>query len=108
MSINETLNSLVGYLSEHTQLHVTRNPATVNPPCVFVDNPTIENTTMAGVVINVPVWLIAEGQGGLESLTWLLENVVSVMELLPAETADPQPFKDTMPAYRASVQILVK
>lgn len=106
-NIQAKLDELVEYLAAESGIRTTRNPAKVIAPCIFVDVPAVTGVTMGKTIIEVPVWLIAPGQADLISFNWLADHVEQFVRICKTTTADPQPYGDTAPAYRATLQMTI-
>lgn len=104
-TITERLDEFTEALSLEMGIQATRDPAFVIAPCLFVDLPRLVNSTLDGVIMEVPVWLMAEGPADMISAEWLLGHVEKLVELCGTLDAEPITYKDTVPAYRVTATL---
>jgi hypothetical protein len=76
--LNHALDDLVTNLKTITGLRVVNDPRNINPPCAFVDAPTVESFNYNIVKMTFPVTLISNGPGNLDALRQLL-NLTSLL-----------------------------
>jgi hypothetical protein len=90
MMLNDALDEIVSRLDAGTTgLHVTRDPGTLQPPCVLVDVPTITSATMRGYQVTLPVRLIVPGPGNLKAAEQLLDLLPDLLNVLQEDNATP-------------------
>ena len=89
--LNEALDEMVAELHMALAIRVTRDPATVVAPCVFVDFPTVESTTLQAATMSVPVYLVAPAPGDLRASQWLLDHTPKFLAALATREATPRP-----------------
>jgi len=77
--LNEALDDLVGILQTISGLRVVNDPRNINPPCAFVDAPTVESWNYNIVKMTFPVTLISNGPGNLDALRQLLNLTASLV-----------------------------
>jgi hypothetical protein len=106
--IGQELDALVDALrAEFPAVQVTRVPAHMVPPCLFVGPPIITGRTLTGWLLDVPVSVVAPGPAGIEHLEALLAGVEGLLEAAGQGTAFPQPFDAgdvQYPSYQVTVQ----
>ncbi len=89
MSVTTDLESWAAQLASKTGLRVTRDPDLINPPCLYIDLPTIQSRTAQGLVAQVPVAYIASG-AGKQAGDDILDNLFGFLEGVGAPSATPQ------------------
>jgi hypothetical protein len=77
--LNHALDDLVTNLQTITGLRVVNDPRNINPPCAFVDAPTVESFNYNIVKMSFPVTLISNGPGNLDALRQLLNLTASLV-----------------------------
>ena len=111
MTISADLDTWAAQLATATGLTVTRDPSTVNPPCVLVGMPSATRITVGEqVALDVPVSLLAPAPGDKVNVDWLLDHLVgftAALDLseLTAEAGTYAP--GDFPAYTTTVQLHV-
>lgn len=83
------LDLFVDRLEAALDVPVTRDPAAVVPPCVFVDIPAIVGRTMAATIVQVPVHLIVPAPGDLYAADTLLGLTPDVLDVCGSNEATP-------------------
>jgi len=78
---NDAFNQLVTKLQTIPNITVVDDPRNINPPCVFVDAPTIEMETNVVAKMNFNVRVIGSGPGDLKTLQTLLTLADKVRQL---------------------------
>jgi hypothetical protein len=71
---------------------VTRDPAGIVLPCLFVDIPTITSRGMGSITFTAPVRIIVPGPGDLTAAELLLELVTDVLDACGEAEAEPGTF----------------
>src|SRR5262245_825316 len=91
---------------------VTVDPASVNPPCIFVDAPDQLRDAPCGLYGEVGVWIIMPGPGTLDvlepalDLVELIRPVVDLVAPITRQPYFPDPSGATaLPAYLLPVSI---
>lgn len=92
---------------------VTLTPASIDPPCVLVDLPTVERVPQGGdcvtVTVEIPIRIIGPQQGSSEQLARMLDLVEAVMVAVPRTgDATPERFETSsadLPAYRLTAAV---
>jgi hypothetical protein len=101
--MKDDLDLFVSTLGNATGLAATRDPNEVDPPCLYVDAPTVEWFTMAGATVTVPVYLLVPGPNDRRSLDTLLGLLPTVMSVCCSDNAAPVQLAlgdFTYPAYK--------
>lgn len=109
--LNEALDQMVAQLHMALNIRVTRDPATVVAPCVFVDFPTINTSTLQAATMQVPVYLVAPAPGDLRASQWLLDNTPKFLAALAVREATPRPLVlagTEHPAVTATAMLTVR
>jgi hypothetical protein len=86
MSLVTDLDDWTSALGTAVSLPATRDPAKVNPPCLFVELPDVEAATLHAITTLVPVYLVAAG-GGKQAGDQLLTYLPDVLAALERKTA---------------------
>lgn len=103
------LDDWAEWMERGTGMRVTRDPGTVHPPCIFIDAPSIVGRSLGAVTLEVPVMLLAAGQGK-QAGDWLLDNISHVQDVLEQRAADPQTVTIgtiAYPAFRVTTTITI-
>lgn len=103
------LDTFTDALASATGLKATRDRAQAGPGMLYVAAPTYQRATMAGNVLEVPVWLIGQGTGTRAEIDALLEHVPGLLEACGAAQATPEPFDNdpSTPAYRITATLTI-
>jgi hypothetical protein len=92
---------------------VTTDPRNLNTPCVLIGLPravTNRGMNWCNVGMQLPVSLVAPAPGTAENVSWLLENLPTVMQIIGATTAEPDEItqgENELPAYTTVLQLNV-
>jgi hypothetical protein len=87
MSLITDLDAWTTALGTAVGITATREPAAVNPPCLFVGLPATAALSLSAFVLELPVWLVAAGAGkqaGDQLLTYL-EDTITALEVKTAD-----------------------
>lgn len=107
MTLPADLDAWTTALGTATDLHATRDPAKVAPPCLLVGLPEITGTTLSTFTAEVPVSLIAGGKGKPAG-DKLLELLPVVLAVLNVKTATPEPIEvggQTLDSYKITAPV---
>lgn len=111
-AIGAGLDELVAALRvDMPGVHVTREPGRIAAPCVYVGLPRIEGRTLAGWIVEVPVYAV--GSHPLDeleqnSLLALTERMNHALGHASAERRDVEVAENvTHPAYASTVRRLI-
>jgi len=110
MSLASELDTWAADLATATGITVTRDPSTVNPPCIVVGMPSATRVTIGeDVALDLPVSLLAPSPGDKANVDWLLDHLVGfVAALSPSQTVDAGTYAPgDFPAYTTTVQLHV-
>lgn len=110
IDLNASLQMFAEAIADGTGLRVTTDPATVIPPCVFIDLPAVTGRGMASVNLNVPVYLVAEGSADQIAGTYLLEHLTDFLTATSTAVANPRPLQvggQHWPAYLVQATLYV-
>lgn len=107
MALPQTAQDMVT-ACQNVNVRATMDPRKVNPPCVLITPPDLENVTACGVFAAWTVHLIAPGTPDLDAIAWLMDNVMPVFDAVGGYTAEfgnltLSPDGDPMPAYTITV-----
>ena len=102
MAINlvDELDTWCTSLAAALELKVTRDPAKVAPPCLYLDMPDSVGVTLAAVTLTQPIWLVAKG-GGKAAADQLLGLLPAVLVALNVSDATAQPLSIDGTEYHA-------
>lgn len=104
---NSGLDDLVDTLETISGLRVVMNPKDVNPPCVFINAPTIDAFNYNIAKMDVPVDVITLGPASLDALRDILAIVADLMAKNVAVTsATPAVFEVGSQSY-ASYRVII-
>lgn len=109
--ITQALSTYAGTVAAATSLPVTTDPSAVIPPCIYVAAPSVTGRTQGGLVMEVPVHLVAEGIGDSIALAWHLAHLEDFLTATQAPTAFPSNINVdgiTHPTYQATTTISVR
>lgn len=82
-------------------LYVTRDPSKIaNKVVLLIEAPDTVGEQMSGHALQMPVYLIGSGDGGLATNDALLEHLPAVLAALKAKTASYEVHASERPAYR--------
>jgi hypothetical protein len=109
---NEGLDDLATTLATITGLRVVMNPKDINPPCVFLNAPTIDAFNYNIARMEVPVDVITLGPASLDALRDVLAIVAKLMKKNVAMTdARPAIFEvgsQSYASYRVTIPMQVQ
>ena len=109
---NEGLDDLAATLETITGLRVVMNPKDVNPPCVFINAPSIDAFNYNIARMEVPVDVITLGPASLDALRDVLAIVAKLMKKNVAMTdARPAVFEvgsQSYASYRVTIPMQVQ
>jgi hypothetical protein len=109
---NEGLDDLAVTLATITGLRVVMNPKDINPPCVFINAPTIDAFNFNIARMEVPVDVITLGPASLDALRDVLAIVAKLMKKNVAMTdARPAIFEvgsQSYASYRVTIPMQVQ
>jgi hypothetical protein len=109
---NEGLDDLAATLATITGLRVVMNPKDINPPCVFLNAPTIDAFNYNIARMEVPVDVITLGPASLDALRDVLAIVAKLMKKNVAMTdARPAVFEvgsQSYASYRVTIPMQVQ
>jgi hypothetical protein len=109
---NEGLDDLAATLATITGLRVVMNPKDINPPCVFLNAPTIDAFNYNIARMEVPVDVITLGPASLDALRDVLAIVAKLMKKNVAMTdARPAIFEvgsQSYASYRVTIPMQVQ
>jgi hypothetical protein len=109
---NEGLDDLATTLATITGLRVVMNPKDINPPCVFINAPTIDAFNFNIARMEVPVDVITLGPASLDALRDVLAIVAKLMKKNVAMTdARPAIFEvgsQSYASYRVTIPMQVQ
>lgn len=89
MTPSQEFDTWADWMKTATGLDVTRDPAQILPPCVYVDMPTVVGRTLAATRYQVSVFLVA-GDSGKDAGDWLLDNVDAWLTAIEEQGATPR------------------
>lgn len=91
MAINlvDELDTWCESLAAALEIRVTRDPARVAPPCLYLDMPDSVGVTLGAVTLNQPIWLVAAG-GGKAAADQMLGLLPAVLVALNTSDATAQ------------------
>ncbi len=89
MSASAEFDAWAAELATALDMHVTRDPDLIHPPCVFIDTPAIEGRTLHATRYTVPVFLVAMGVGR-QAGDYLLNNGDKFLAAISEASADPR------------------
>jgi hypothetical protein len=109
---NSGLDDLAATLATITGLRVVMNPKDINPPCVFLNAPTIDAFNYNIARMEVPVDVITLGPASLDALRDVLAIVAKLMKKNVAMTdARPSIFEvgsQSYASYRVTIPMQVQ
>jgi hypothetical protein len=109
---NEGLDDLATTLATITGLRVVMNPKDINPPCVFINAPSIDAFNYNIARMEVPVDVITLGPASLDALRDVLAIVAELMKKNVAMTdARPAIFEvgsQSYASYRVTIPMQVQ
>jgi hypothetical protein len=109
---NEGLDDLATTLETISGLRVVMNPKDVNPPCVFINAPSIDAFNYNIARMEVPVDVITLGPASLDALRDVLAIVAELMKKNVAMTdARPAVFEvgsQSYASYRVTIPMQVQ
>jgi len=109
---NEGLDDLAATLATITGLRVVMNPKDINPPCVFINAPSIDAFNYNIARMEVPVDVITLGPASLDALRDVLAIVAELMKKNVAMTdARPAVFEvgsQSYASYRVTIPMQVQ
>jgi hypothetical protein len=109
---NAGLDTLATTLATITGLRVVMNPKDINPPCVFINAPTIDAFNYNIARMEVPVDVITLGPASLDALRDVLAIVAQLMKKNVAMTdARPAIFEvgsQSYASYRVTIPMQVQ
>lgn len=88
MTLSADLDTWADALATATGLTVTRDPARIYPPCLYVGLPEIVAATLPTVQARVPVWLVAAG-AGKQAGDQLLDSLLTALAGVEDTAATP-------------------
>lgn len=83
------LDDLATAIRTVTGWRVITDPDAVVPPCILVALPTVEDASLAGLIIDVPIDIVAPAPGDRRSLVQMLSVIPDLLDLLGADRARP-------------------
>jgi hypothetical protein len=109
---NAGLDTLAATLATISGLRVVMNPKDINPPCVFINAPTIDAFNYNIARMEVPVDVITLGPASLDALRDVLAIVAQLMKKNVAMTdARPAIFEvgsQSYASYRVTIPMQVQ
>jgi hypothetical protein len=109
---NAGLDTLAATLATISGLRVVMNPKDINPPCVFINAPTIDAFNYNIARMEVPVDVITLGPASLDALRDVLAIVAKLMKKNVAMTdARPAIFEvgsQSYASYRVTIPMQVQ
>jgi hypothetical protein len=109
---NQGLDDLATTLATISGLRVVTNPKDINPPCVFINAPTIDAFNFNIARMEVPIDVVTLGPASLDALRDCLRIVALLMAKNVAMTdARPAVFEvgsQTYASYRVTIPIQVQ
>lgn len=87
MTVSSELDQWVSELQTETGIRATRDPDLVVPPCLFVSSPESVPGPLAGVVVELPIYLIAGGSGKTQ-VDEMLNHLPTVLNATGQQTAN--------------------
>jgi len=109
---NKGLDDLATTLATITGLRVVMNPKDINPPCVFINAPSIDAFNYNIARMEVPVDVITLGPASLDALRDVLAIVAELMKKNVAMTdARPAVFEvgsQSYASYRVTIPMQVQ
>jgi hypothetical protein len=107
--ISTDLDTWAATLATATGIPVTRDPSTVNPPCILVGMPSATRVTIGEIVaLDVPVSLVAPAPGDKTNVDWLLDHLVAFTgAITPTQPVVATTDVGDFPAYTTTVQLHV-
>lgn len=109
--ISEAIATYASTVATAASLPVTADPSAVIPPCIYVGAPSVTNRTAGGVVLEVPIHLVAEGIGDALAMNWHLEHLQDFLIAAQIQTASPTSINldgVTHPTYLGTATISVR
>lgn len=90
MTVTDDLDTWAAPIEAALGVPVSRDPGTAVPPCVFVSMPDATTVTVGEVMaLDLPVYLVAEGDGGKLSGDWLLNMLPAFLTATDTRQARP-------------------
>lgn len=86
MSLTSELDTWAAGIATATGLKVTRDPAKVYPPCVYLGLPDVTAGTLPAIAVQLPVYLVAGGSGK-QAGDQLLDNLLALLDATEQTTA---------------------
>jgi hypothetical protein len=109
---NEGLDDLAATLATITGLRVVMNPKDINPPCVFINAPSVDAFNYNIARMEIPVDVITLGPASLDALRDVLAIVAKLMKKNVAMTdARPAVFEvgsQSYASYRVTIPMQVQ
>lgn len=109
---NEGIDDLAATLGTISGLRVVTNPKDINPPCVFINAPSIDPINYNIARMEIPVDVVTLGPASLDALRDILAIVAKLMAKNVAVTsATPAVFEvgsQTYASYRVTIPIQVQ
>jgi hypothetical protein len=109
MTVTDDLDTWAAPVEGALGIRVDRDPATATPPCVYVAMPEAQTVTVGEVLaLDLPVFLVAEGDGGKLSGDYLLNMLPAFLTAVDARQASPvtvQVVGSEFPAYQTTVRL---
>lgn len=109
--IGDALDAYLDVLATASTLPVTRDPAEVIQGCIYIGSPTITGRTQGAFILEVPVYLVAEGTGDSITNAWLLEQLPAFLTAGQMAQAEPRTLEVagyTQPTYQGTATITVR
>lgn len=109
---NVGLDNLTVILETVTGLRVVNDPRNINPPCAFINAPTITPYNSNIAEMDVPVQIVGTGPSDYHTLRDILANVSKVMAAaLSVTSAQPSTLAvggQELPAYDLVIKMKVQ
>jgi len=109
---NEGIDDLAATLATISGLRVVTNPKDINPPCVFINAPSIDAFNYNIARMDVPVDVVTVGPASLDALRDILAIVAKLLAKNVAVTsAVPAVFEvgsQTYASYRVTIPMQVQ
>jgi hypothetical protein len=106
MSLSSDLDTWAATLDVNG-LPVTRDPARVYPPCIYMELPESVSGTLPSLTLDVPVYIVAAGEGK-QAGDQLLDNITAFIEATKVKQLTPETLSISQTdyhAYKATVRV---
>ena len=109
---NEGLDDLAATLGTISGLRVVTNPKDINPPCIFINAPTIDAWNYNIAKMEFPVDVVTLGPASLDAMRDILRIIALLLAKNVAVTdARPALFENgsqSYPCYRVTIPMQVQ